>query len=75
MCGFHLASNSQVVFVEKGLHSAETSVIRLQLHVAVRYKNDEWRVSHVQVGTREMISPLRRLESAMVVLETRGGHW
>ena len=48
-------------------------VAKARLDVAVRPSGDGWHVSRDEAGIRQLVSHLRTLEPAMVLLEASGG--
>ena len=48
-------------------------VAKAQVDVAVRPTDDRWEVSHDEAGIRQLVSQLKVLEPAMVLLEASGG--
>ena len=48
-------------------------VAKAQVDVAVRPTDDRWEVSHDQAGIRKLVSHLKALQPAMVLLEASGG--
>ena len=48
-------------------------VAKARLDVAVRPSGDGWHVSRDEAGIRQLVSRLRTLEPAMVLLEASGG--
>ena len=48
-------------------------VAKAQLDVAVRPPDDRWEVSHDDAGVRQLVSRLKAIEPAMVLLEASGG--
>ena len=48
-------------------------VAKAQLDVAVRPTDDRWEVSHDDAGVWQMVSRLKAIEPAMVLLEASGG--
>ena len=48
-------------------------VAKAQVDVAVRPTGQRWTISNDEPGIRELVSRLRALEPAMVVLEASGG--
>ena len=44
-------------------------VAKAQLDVAVRPTDDRWEVSHDDAGVRQLVSRLKAIEPAMVLLE------
>ena len=48
-------------------------VAKAQLDVAVRPTDDRWEVSHDDAGVRQLVSRLKAIEPAMVLLEASGG--
>ena len=48
-------------------------VAKAQVDVAVRPTDDRWRVSHDEAGIRQLVSRLKALEPAVVLLEASGG--
>ena len=48
-------------------------VAKAQVDVAVRPTDDRWEVSHDQAGIRKLVSQLKALQPAMVLLEASGG--
>ena len=47
-------------------------VAKAQVDVAVRPTDDRWEVSHHEAGIRQLVSQLKVLEPAMVLLEASG---
>ena len=48
-------------------------VAKAQVDVAIRPTDDRWEVSHGEAGIRQLVSQLKTLEPAMVLLEASGG--
>ena len=48
-------------------------VAKAQVDVAVRPTDDRWEVSHDDAGIRQLVSRLKAIEPAMVLLEASGG--
>ena len=48
-------------------------VAKAQVEVAVRPADDRWEVSHDDVGIGQLVSQLKSLEPAMVLVEASGG--
>ena len=48
-------------------------VAKAQLDVAVRPADDRWEISHDDAGIGQLVSQLKSLEPAMVLVEASGG--
>ena len=48
-------------------------VAKAQVDVAIRPSNDRWEISHDDAGIHKLVSQLKTLEPALVVLEASGG--
>ena len=48
-------------------------VAKAQVDVAVRPTDDSWGVPHDQKGIRKLVSQMKALKPAMVLLEASGG--
>ena len=69
------ANNSQEVLMEQEAIYVGIDVAKAQLDVAVRPTDDRWEVSHDDAGVRQLVSRLKAIEPAMVLLEAAGGFW
>ncbi len=67
------ANNSQEVLMEQEAIYVGIDVAKAQLDVAVRPTDDRWEVSHDDAGVRQLVSRLKAIEPAMVLLEASGG--
>ena len=63
------ANNSQEVLMEQEAIYVGIDVAKAQLDVAVRPTDDRWEVSHDDAGVRQLVSRLKAIEPAMVLLE------
>ena len=63
------ADNSQEVLMEQEAIYVGIDVAKAQLDVAVRPTDDRWEVSHDDAGVRQLVSRLKAIEPAMVLLE------
>ena len=67
------ASNSQEVLMEQEATYVGIDVAKAQVDVAVRPTDDSWGVPHDQKGIRKLVSQMKALKPAMVLLEASGG--
>ena len=67
------ANNSQEVLMEQEAIYVGIDVAKAQLDVAIRPTDDRWEVSHDDAGVRQLVSRLKAIEPAMVLLEASGG--
>ena len=67
------ASNSQEVLMGKEAIYVGIDVAKAQLDVAVRPTDERWVVPNDDAGIRQLMSRLKALEPALVVLEATGG--
>ncbi len=67
------ANNSQEVLMEQEAIYVGIDVAKAQMDVAIRPTDDRWEVSHDDAGVRQLVSRLKAIEPAMVLLEASGG--
>ena len=67
------ASNSQEVLMGQEATYVGIDVAKAQVDVAVRPTDDSWGVPHDQKGVRKLVSQMKALKPAMVLLEASGG--